>query len=472
MNLIDKMVSAYQNNEVMPLKGKATIELTNIRTGKRERIESENMVTNAVADILSKNMCGLGQFSTLLPLKKLFGGVLLFGSNITENADNYNIPSDQNKCFAWAGDTAHSTANPYRGNPNGGETVETDNSIAFVWDWATNQGNTGEDSINCVCLTHANFGNMGTKPWDATINPFSTFGGDSVTGNYMSETKSYQYPFTIDADGQTAKTLYLDGTTFKETTVKHDYFKFGILRTARDWTVVSNRTATVSAGSNRVLMDDDTYYYVVRATDSTTLAIDKVKKSDMTVTSTTLSVAGVSLYTGTISTQYGAPHVYRTFPFDGTYIYWPNSDRTKMIRVNISNAADVAELDGTAPIGAGVATERESNGGEFVTPIVLSPGLVIGANYIINDDHLYHMLHTAQIFTQNQYYSGDVGLDLIRTGAACYGNSCSFYDDAGRTTGQGNVLCGAYLATINNLGSAVQKGSAQTMKVRYTLTEV
>ena len=470
MNLAEKLVSAYLHGEVVPLKGKTTIELTDVRTGKRERIESENMITNAVSDILSKNMCGLANFSTLLPLKKLFGGVLMFGTAITENADNYNIPSDQNKCFAWAGDQAHATANTYRGNPNGGETIETDNSIAFVWDWATNQGNTGEDSINCVCLTHANMGNMGTKPFDASMNPFSTFGGDTATGAGMSETKSYQYPFTIDSDGQTAKTLYLDGTTLKETTVKHDYFKFGILRGPRDWTVVSSRTATVSAGSNRVLVDDDTNYYVIQASGATSLLVDTVKKSDMTVTTATLSVAGVSLYTGAIA---GASNVYRTFPFDGTYIYWPKSDLTTMIRVNLSNAADVDELDGSVSIGTGNATEMTQNGGEFMSPIVLSPGLVLGSNYIINDDHIYHTLHTNQIYTQNNYYAGRVSLDVIRSGAACYGNTVSFYtDDPNRITGQGNILCGAYLASINNLENPVQKGSGQTMKVRYTLTEV
>ena len=122
MNLTEKLVSAYLNNEVVPLKGKTTIELTNVRTGKRERIESENMVTNAVSNILAHNYCGIANFNSLTPLKNMFGGVLLFKDNITENADNYNIPNDTNTCFAWAGDEAHATANPYRGNPNGGET--------------------------------------------------------------------------------------------------------------------------------------------------------------------------------------------------------------------------------------------------------------------------------------------------------------------------------------------------------------
>ena len=471
MNLVERMISAYQNNEVMPLKGKTTIELTDTRTGKRERIESENMVTNAVADILSKNMCGLANYASLMPLKKMFGGVLLFGENLTENADNYNIPSDVTApCYAWAGDTAHSTVNPYRGNPNGGETIQTDNSIMFVWDWATNQGNTGDNFIKCVCLTHADMGNMGTKPWDATMNPFATFGGNQTTGATFNEAKAQQMPMNIDGNGQLAYTVWLSGTTFKETIVKHDYWKFGIVRGTRDWTVVSSRTATVTGGSNCVIFDDDTYYYIAQATGATTLVLDKVKKSDMTVSTSTLTVAGVSLYAGDIGRTPNSNGAMRTFAFDGKYLYWPKSGLTTYIRININNAADVLELEGTVSAEPGYSVDQ-SYGMQFMSPIALNEGIAIGGNYLINGTKVYPMKHVSHIFCDNTSYGFDNWLCMCKNGAAVYGNGFQTYD-ATRPTGQGNVLNKMYLATINNLDNDVQKGSAQTMKVRYTLTEV
>ena len=72
MNLFEKMVKAYQNNEVMPLKGHTKITLTN-PDGTKEVHESDNMVTNAVAHLLSRNWSGLADYHSLLPLKNLFG---------------------------------------------------------------------------------------------------------------------------------------------------------------------------------------------------------------------------------------------------------------------------------------------------------------------------------------------------------------------------------------------------------------
>ena len=37
------------------LKGKSVIELTDVRTGKKEIYEDENLVTEAIADVLNTN---------------------------------------------------------------------------------------------------------------------------------------------------------------------------------------------------------------------------------------------------------------------------------------------------------------------------------------------------------------------------------------------------------------------------------
>jgi hypothetical protein len=40
------------------LKGKSTIELTDVHTGKKEIYRDENLVTEAIADILNTNIQG------------------------------------------------------------------------------------------------------------------------------------------------------------------------------------------------------------------------------------------------------------------------------------------------------------------------------------------------------------------------------------------------------------------------------
>ena len=68
------------------LKGKTVIELTNVKTGKKEVYEDDNLVTEAVADVLNTNIDGLlynntsfnssGGENWLLPIKKnIMGGL-------------------------------------------------------------------------------------------------------------------------------------------------------------------------------------------------------------------------------------------------------------------------------------------------------------------------------------------------------------------------------------------------------------
>ena len=83
ISLDERMVRAYQNNEPMPLKGHTKVMLCDPLTGKiKEQVESDNMVTNAVADLLSKNWSGIASMRSLFPLRNLFGGVLLFSNTM------------------------------------------------------------------------------------------------------------------------------------------------------------------------------------------------------------------------------------------------------------------------------------------------------------------------------------------------------------------------------------------------------
>ena len=469
LSFIDKMVSAYTKGETMPLKGKAKITLTNTVTGEKKVVEKENMVTHAVADILSKNMCGLANYSTLMPLKNMYAGVMCFQNTLTENANNYNPPSERtNPMIAHAGDTAHVTASPYRGNPNGGETIVTDTSIKFVWDWATNQGN---GTINCVCLVPHTLGNMGLKPFDNTITPISEFGKDTVGNNSAwNETISKQYPFTISSDGKTAKTVWLNGTTFKEYTVRHDYFAFGIMRAPRTWQDVSNRSATVrqapSSANRRFIFDDDTYYYIACATSATAIQIDKVAKSDFTVTTADITLSGTSLYTTNFNSSVKNAGM-RIYPFDGTNLYYPNSSLTSFYKIPLANPANVELLSGTISVNPG---RTSVNATQFCTPIVISNELILGDNYIINGNTVYS-IKQLQNFLGNSAGTPDTYLCFVRHGAAMYGNMKDTYHGSTSNTCQGNVLCEMFLSTILNLDEPVVKQNIMTMKIEYTLTE-
>lgn len=78
------------------LKETMKIELTNVKTDQKETVLEHNMITNALANIfkpfgLAKDPAKM--YESFVPYyQKLFGVLLLFNSNIEENADNLYPP--------------------------------------------------------------------------------------------------------------------------------------------------------------------------------------------------------------------------------------------------------------------------------------------------------------------------------------------------------------------------------------------
>ena len=142
------------------MKGITEIELTNVRTGEKEKYTETNLVTNAIADFFSHNIDGMlftinGNTNDLngnmLPLcPNGIGGILLFSDTIEENPDRYYAPS-ANPCVGYASNDVNDTTNVMRGSMNLTETKRLDNGYKFVWDFTTSQAN---GTISCVALTH------------------------------------------------------------------------------------------------------------------------------------------------------------------------------------------------------------------------------------------------------------------------------------------------------------------------------
>ncbi|MEE1163811.1 MAG: hypothetical protein UHU21_08960, partial [Lachnospiraceae bacterium] len=342
-----------------------------------------------------------------------------------------------------------------------------DTSIKYVWDFSTSV----QGEIRTVCLCPGTLGNMGLKPYTTDYNPLSGFGDNRYEDTSWSAARAKKYPFTIASDGKSAKMVWGEGTTFTEYTMRHDYFAFGIMRSSTDWQEVSSRTATLSTSfQNRhsFIFDDDDYYYVATPSSSS-FTIDKISKSDMSVTTSTLSPTGVSLFTGALGTNNIQPNRFmRVFAFDGTYLYYPNSAGNKFYKINIAVPADVTEISDTITINAG---EVMGNDGEqFASPLVINDGLILGDNYIINGNHAYNIKQTRQIGGGGGYSASTRYVDLIKMGSAVYGNGiCLYY---GQTAGQVNVLNQMVLSTINVLDDVVNKTTSTTMKIEYTISEV
>lgn len=468
ISLIDKIAYCGKHGENMPLKGHATVILTDVRDGTKKIIESDNMVTNAVPSIFA-HPSALSRFDQLLPLRNLYGGVLCFQNPLTENANIFNPPSeDVSPLVAHCGDLPNTTESTLRGSRVPADEEETETSIKMAFFWPATAGN---GTISSICLCPNSLGNMGLKPFDATISPFSTFGNDTNNSVTWDETVAMQYPFSISDDGKTAKCTWLktvnNENVFSEKTVRHDYYTFGIMRGTRDWQLVSERTAVIRGGNNRIVFADDNYYYIARATSATVLQVDKVNKETFAVTQADCTFSGVSLWEGTINARNGAR---TTFAFDGTYLYFPNSVGNQFLKLNLANNTDVSVLDGEITINKGEVQIAAYDNGAFHNPLVINDGLILGDNYIINGHRAYQTAQTKSIGSGGSVRSTWNHLWLVRQGAAVYGNGQQTHG-SDRWAGQSSVLCQMFLSTINNIEPVV-KSTSLTCEILYTLREI
>ena len=470
LTLEEKIRFCRQQNEVLPMKGHLRLVLEDVRDGTQKISEQHNLITNAVQSILDHNFNGNARFDSLMPMHNLYGGIFAFERVQTENANNWTLVNDlQNKLVAHAGSLANTGGSTLRGSPVSNETIITDTSISRTWMWDNTQG---VGHIESCSLVTALMGNMGTKPFDTDYNPLSMFGNDGAVGGYdtpFTEDVHLRYPFSIDDSGKTSRHIWASGTSFKETTVRHDYFVFGIMRGVRDWQTVATRTATIRAftANKSFVFDDDDYYYIARATDSTHLQVDKVSKSTFEVTQADCEFSSYSLWTGNVDTTFNG--CLKVFAFDGTYLYFPNSLGTGFLALCLADTGDSFALDGTISINKGRLASTTSNGGQFSSPLVINEGLILGDNYIINGDTAYQIAQCKQIGVYNTYLATKSFLWLCKMGASVYGNAFQSQDTT--LSAQSNVLCQMFKGTVVNLDSPKDKGTSQTMRITYSLTE-
>lgn len=166
------------------LKGKTIIELTDVKTGKVEKFEDNNLVTEAINDIiLSRKKYAMfseqtdtneydrrSSFRSMFPLwQGYFGGIMLFQNSIDESRKYLN--GDDVILGSATYGNAYAGLDPLIGSYNSTESEmnEGEKYAKFVYDFATNQGN---GTISAICL-----GNH-------IYNKFSAY-GKNYEGDYL-----------------------------------------------------------------------------------------------------------------------------------------------------------------------------------------------------------------------------------------------------------------------------------------------
>ena len=493
-------------------KGHVKLTLHNCKNGKNEVIEGENIVTNAVRDILSRNLNGGFNYTMAKALAQTFyGGVLLYKNahplnNGNLDPDNY-YPLDNiaNPLTAHAGDAAPSSSEIVlqdlsRGAPS--NTIVTETSIKNVWEWTPSQGN---GQISALSLTHADTGNAGlgnTSTEFLNFNPFVDFsnlvnidiGGTPVAAgnNIMAEYDDRRgLLYLIGDDGD-----YYDGhhriSSNKVTVyiIPLAYSKFGLWEKnaptydfVRKFTVTTsitfygmpafyfdyenkylwlfnNKTSTADAFSQSTV-----YYTVIDCKDG----VSTREVAHGTIVSDDNDLGIISVDGNQNSHAY--PHVINIMK-EGNYVYLPlgatptSTDLTQgksnylgLKKINIADQADQAvfALNNDAQL--------------YNKPYFKNGGIIINGNRVLNGGIGYTC--ALGYFTDNEANNPSVASWFLhepnKVSSLCY----PFRAYNGTQNQPRRLLASKMLnTTLFTLPSTVTKSTSTSMTVEYTLTEV
>ena len=444
------------------LKGKVSVQLFNAETGELEQeTEGENLVTNVIANSFASNYCGVLHYDLFKPIKDVFfGGILCFQSPLTEAATNMYPPtSHDNPVVAHAGQTTYSSADAdsTRGLPNDIESGRITGGYKWVWDFPATQGN---GTISALAMTNKDVGDMWLgESYNGSLNGGSPYGYGAST----------LMPVIFDDTNGIAYAFYTSGSTLtvRKFTSYGSMENIGLFETPLsemsltengDYTDYTYTISNITWG--KVLYYNGNLHILVPNTSSISRVI--IDTSDMSSSSDTINLSGVTLDTSENSVGNGASGLYLV-PYELTddgYLVMAGTNKVYFIKY--TNSADVREVSLTAT--------------RLVSVIALGKWAVI-VPYSSDNIAYYTDGYT---YRQISLYAYD------STGSwawACFYRAIKQIDSpirvkalpmsngSGKGKAQGELFK-QFLSTIKNLDNPVTKTATQTMKITYSITEV
>lgn len=462
------------------MKGITTIELTDVRTGEKEIVKEENMMTNVLNDIFSRNIEGMlyylngssADFHTnMIPIcPNSIGGILLFSDSLEEDVNSYYAPS-ANPCVGYASNDVNPTADVMRGSLNLTESGKLERGYKFVWDFTTSQGN---GTITAVALTHK-FGGVG-------------YHGDM----YNNSSRAWTVKQTGTAPNGVIRTYYVFAV---EVNFEGNYFWSIGMNTSNQIVIRKIRKCFTQVGLNFSLYEEgdeildeqkaipniflmpnpsnnysnytfqdgkDGFWYGfmndANSSGNCTLKWIKIRKSDFSFSEGTWTLTGVQVYNNGQSCYFdNNPYIYRYSTIMDGYLYLMAYNKKGMYKINLNNAADIKLIEfGFTSNFTGCSTSYQSG---YINIWTIGDW-VIGSDFRINSND--EVIHTANV--ANYYYTTT---PLFQYGP--YLLSFGAYN--GNTVRKNLWLLTPYLASINNLSTSVIKTADKTMKITYTVTE-
>lgn len=463
----------------MKLKGTMVMELTDVNTSAVETITEENMITNAVNNILGLNPMGIfykasGEYDdavlwneSLLPIcPNMIGGILLFSKTLEENSDNIYVQSD-NLPVAYASNNVNSTSNTARGSLNLTESKALDNGYKFVWEFTPSQGN---GTIAAVALTSALGGQNGYGSLVGDVSAFLQL--KAVNLDVVEDAKKMALFETVEVDFENnlLYSITAEDSSVSVRKIRIPIFSIGLNEKLDDstYTVLENHTITTETfrflGSYTLygeFMDGkDGYWYGFsnegNSSGSATMVWIKISKEDYSFTEGEWTLSNAKLM------DVGNRDGNSTYPerivkccVRNGYLYVPAYDKKGIYKLNLSNLSDVTLVE----FGFTSKWKPLCDSGSCEVYMTLVGDLIVAGDFQITaEDEVIH--------TQGSARLNDAATPLFQYKHFLVGWGGS-YGNEYRTA----YLLTPYLASINNLSSAVVKTVDKTMKITYTLTE-
>lgn len=468
------------------LKGKMTIELTDVNTGEKETIEEENMVTNALSEIfrplghLMNADSIYNQFNSYYT--KLLGGLLLFDNNIEEDPNQLYAPANANLVGCAVYNTQNNTTGKMRGGYNQTESEfnAKNRYMKFVYDFSTSQAN---GTISCVALTHQCAGYTSYGSSDAVLNTGSSYAispysstlhyvypsytggntGDKYSGISVGTTEAL---FVLDPDNDVAyyfkiksansisivkRRMYLKSVSVFENpyTTKPilEEFELDALGTA---------LSTSYIGYNFDVTNNCLYIFS-SANYSTavngTFQVTRIRMSDWSVRQWTMVNT-----TGEVLATNGTRFAFA----NNGYVYLKGyNSPCEIYKFEIGNSANVVKI------------KRSGMGSNDGWPVYAINGRIYYQTFSNNSSycHVYIVNEETDECLKTENYC----LYTSSSYTPCYtpvlNHPMLFYCSYGGYTTGPFFIAANYLGTINNLSEPVTKTADKTMKITYTIQE-
>ena len=449
------------------MKGKTIIELTDVKTKKKEVLKDDNLVTDVLEKILTLNPNGLLtniNKDTFYPIvEKIVGGILLFKDKITEDK-NTSFVSTSNECIGYAGQVEGVQENPLQGSFNKQESKVTSNGYKFVWDFGTSKAN---GKISSVCLTNAKAGGgyFGTKSNGETNR--IKLGEDKYLIKDTDTEMKKKYVNVVEANFEENYIVSIvpESNHLRIIKSREPLLNFR-LDDSLSFLSEKNITETKikykkSYGTYGVCIyvDSENYYLLKTSTSGGNTNVTKLKinKANNSMEETEFTLENVKIENiGAYSLDYD---YYRTIKsvLRGGYVYAVSADEKYIVKFAINNPVDVTKIEPKFTLKTGSVSSHTTGCGMYILG-----DMIIGTNFTIDKNDKVTEIAQSDLST-------------IECIPLSYGPFLLGYFANGESSGDKYLrkvlyLITPYSATINNLSKTVEKTADKTMKITYYLT--